>query len=191
MQTLTGSPTISGDLVIASGTLSAGSNNLTVGGNWWNLGGMFIGTGTVTFNGTGTSNAIRSAGQDFGAVTVSGTGKWTADDRLSVAGGALAVGAGTLDVSGYTVRAGSISTGGTFTTTGSTVIVDGAVEFDLAGARGRRPARRGPERVQPCRLLEARQRAGDHVPRLQRQWEHRHALPGRVVGDQQPADDWI
>ena len=50
---MTGSPTIAGDLVIASGTLSAGSNNLTVGGNWWNYGGMFIGTGTVTFNGSG------------------------------------------------------------------------------------------------------------------------------------------
>ncbi|HVY39162.1 MAG TPA: LamG domain-containing protein [Polyangia bacterium] len=126
VQTMTGSPTISGDLVIASGTLSAGSNNLTVGADWWNYGGMFIGTGTVTFNGTGTGNAIRSAGQDFGAVTVSGSGNWTLGDRLSVAGGALAVSAGTLDASGYTVRAGSISTGGTFTTTGATVIVDGA-----------------------------------------------------------------
>ena len=52
---------------------------------------------------------IRSAGQDFGAVTVSGTGStWTAADRLSVAGGALTLSAGTLDVSGYTVRAGSL-----------------------------------------------------------------------------------
>ncbi|MES1165853.1 MAG: LamG domain-containing protein, partial [Verrucomicrobiota bacterium] len=130
-QTMTGAPTVSGDLVIASGTLSAGSNALTVGGDWWNYGGMFIGTGTVAFNGTGTGSMIRSAGQDFGAVTVSGTGKWTLDDRLSVAGGALAVSAGTLDASGYTVRAGSISTGGTFTATGSTVVVDGTANSTL------------------------------------------------------------
>ena len=130
-QAMTGSPTIAGDLTIASGTLSAGSNNLTVGGNWWNYGGMFSGTGTATFNGTGISNAIRSAGQDFGALTVSGTGTWTVNDRLSVSGGALAISAGTLNASGYAVRAGSISTGGTFTTTGATVVVDGASNSTL------------------------------------------------------------
>ena len=137
---MTGSPTIAGDLTIASGTLSPGSNNLTVGGNWWNLGAMFIGTGTVTLNGSGSGNAIRSAGQDFGALTVNGSGStWTANDRLSVSGGALTLTSGTLNSSGYTVRAGSIAkTSGTFTSTGSTLILDGgsnaALPATTAGA---------------------------------------------------------
>jgi hypothetical protein len=132
IQTMTGSPTFAGDLVIASGTLSAGSNNLTVGSDWWNYGGMFLGTGTVTFNGSG-SYAIRSAGQDFGALTVNSPGNTgTLNDRLSVSGGALILTAGTLNTSGYTVRAGSIAkTSGTLTSTGSTLIVDGATSTTL------------------------------------------------------------
>jgi concanavalin A-like lectin/glucanase superfamily protein/putative pyrroloquinoline-quinone-binding quinoprotein len=126
-QTLTGAPVIAGDLVIASGTLAAGTNALTIGGSWWNYGGMFTGTGTVTFNGSGTSNVIRSAGQNFSAVTVSGTGKWTLGDRLPIPNGALTVGAGTLDASTYTVRAGSVTTsGGTFSTTNATLVIDGS-----------------------------------------------------------------
>jgi hypothetical protein len=54
--TLGNTITISGNLTLASGTLSAGANNINLAGNWANAGGMFSGgTGTVTLNGTNQS----------------------------------------------------------------------------------------------------------------------------------------
>jgi hypothetical protein len=126
-QTLTGAPAVLHDLVIASGTLAGGANAISVGGSWWNYGGRFTGTGTVTFNGTGSGNVIRSAGQPFSAITVSGSGTWTLADRLWVPGGAIAVSAGTLAASAYVIHAGTLSaSGGTYSPGTGTVVLDSA-----------------------------------------------------------------
>jgi hypothetical protein len=66
-KTLNGDTTVGGDLAIVGSTLSIGAGNfdLTVSGNWSNSGGVFsYGTGTVTFDGTGTST-ISGASSTF------------------------------------------------------------------------------------------------------------------------------
>jgi hypothetical protein len=59
-QTLTGNPTVLGDLLITRGTLAAGNTAITVANNWSNSGGAFTTgtTGGVTFNGSASGNAI-------------------------------------------------------------------------------------------------------------------------------------
>jgi Concanavalin A-like lectin/glucanases superfamily len=59
-QTLTGNPTVLGDLLITRGTLAAGNAAITVANNWSNSGGAFTTgtTGGVTFNGSASGNAI-------------------------------------------------------------------------------------------------------------------------------------
>ncbi|MES1166303.1 MAG: LamG-like jellyroll fold domain-containing protein, partial [Verrucomicrobiota bacterium] len=74
----------------------------------------------------------RTAGQDFGAVTINGTGTWALKDRLSLPGGALTLTSGTLNTGGYTVRAGSVTkTSGTLTSTSSTLVLDGTTNTTL------------------------------------------------------------
>ena len=128
-QTLTGSPTVAGDLVIASGTLAAGTSSLTVGGSWRNSGGLFTAgsSGLVTFNGSGSGNVILSGGQLFGGVTVNGSGTWTLADRMEVnPGSTLTLTAGTLAASSYTWRGGAITrTSGTLSTGTGKVVLDG------------------------------------------------------------------
>jgi hypothetical protein len=128
-QTLTGNPTISGNLVIASGTLSAGTSSLTVGASFSNYGGLFSASssGLVTFNGSGSSNVIRSAGQVFGGITLNGSGTWTIEDRLEAkVGSVVTLTAGTLSTSSYTLRAGSLTrTTGTLSTGTGRVVLDG------------------------------------------------------------------
>jgi outer membrane protein assembly factor BamB len=129
IQTMTGAPAIAGDLVIASGTLAVGTNNLTVGGSWWNYGGLFTtGTsGVVTFNGSGSGNTIRSAGQVFQDLVVNGSGTWTLGDRLEVdPARQLTMAAGTLDLSSFTLRTGAVNRTGavTITPSSSTVVLD-------------------------------------------------------------------
>jgi hypothetical protein len=134
-QTLTGSPTIAGSLVIASGTLAAGTNSLTVGGSWSNHGGLFTAGsgGLVTFNGSGSGSVIRSAGQVFGGITVNGTGTWTLEDRLEAnVGSTVALTAGTLATSSYTLRAGGLTrTGGTLSAGTGKVVLDGNASTTL------------------------------------------------------------
>jgi hypothetical protein len=128
--TLSGEPVIERDLFIDSGTLAAGTNGITVTRNWWNHGGRFTtGTsGTVTFDGTGTTNVIRSNGQVFQDISVTGSGTWTLADPLEIdASRSLTMNAGTLNASSYALRAGDInSSGGTFTAGTGTVILGGS-----------------------------------------------------------------
>ena len=131
-QTLTGAPTVANDLIIASGTLAAGSNGITVGGSWWNYGGLFSGTGTVTLNGSGTTNVVRSGGQSFGALIVSGSGTWTLGDEVSMATKAITVNAGALTGLSFPIRAGTITEpGGNFTPGTGAVTLDGSSSVTL------------------------------------------------------------
>lgn len=112
---------VAGDLTIPSGTLAVGGSNygISVGGSLQVLGGVIsAGTGTVTLNGTSSGKTFDPGRQLFHNITVNGSGgEWTLADRLE-AMGALAIQAGTLDVStsNYAVRAATLNqTGGTFT----------------------------------------------------------------------------
>jgi hypothetical protein len=133
-QTMSGSPVVANDLVIASGKLAAGSNGISVAGNWWNYGGAFSGTGTVTFNGSATGKSILSGSQPFGGITVSGTGGWTLADRLLVPTGTLAVNAGTLTGASYPIEVGSLTrSGGTLSASSATLVVTGTSSPTIAG----------------------------------------------------------
>jgi hypothetical protein len=131
-QTLSGSPTIAGDLVIASGTLAAGTNTVTVGGNWLNYGGVYTvgATGSVVFNGSASTNKILSAGSPFGDVSVTGTGTWTLADRMDIdPAHGLTTTAGAFNLSSRTLRTGDINRNGSVTITPSTgtVVLDASV----------------------------------------------------------------
>ncbi len=129
-QTLSGSPTIAGDLVIASGKLAAGTNTLTVGGNWWNYGGVYTtGTsGSVVFNGSGTTNKILSAGSTFQDVSVTGSGTWTLADRMEIdPARSLTLTSGNFDLSSYTLRTGDINRGTNTLTPSTGTVVLGAI----------------------------------------------------------------
>ena len=127
-QTVTGNPTISGDLVIASGTLAGGNTSIGVAGNWWNYGGLFTTgtTGTVTFNGSTSGNKIQAGGSSFNNMTVSGTGAWAISDT-----GAITIGknfsqsAGTFTSTPdlLNIQGAFSNTGGTFTHNGGRVML--------------------------------------------------------------------
>ena len=129
-QTLSGSPIISNDLVIASGTLAAGANAIQVGGDWWNYGGMFTTPGLVTFKGAAGSYSVRSSGQMFGGITVNQSGgTWTMADRLEMSpASTLTMTLGAFDPSTYTFRGGNIDNNGVAMSTGK-VVLDGNTDF--------------------------------------------------------------
>lgn len=133
--TMTGAPTVAGDLTIASGELAVGTNNMTVTGNWRNYGGLFTpGVQTVTFNGGG-STVLLSGNQIFNGITYSGAGTLTLNDRLEMDPGAtFNMSAGTVNLSSYTLRAGNLTrSGGTLTPSTSTVVLDGDASATVTG----------------------------------------------------------
>ncbi|HEY4188695.1 MAG TPA: LamG-like jellyroll fold domain-containing protein [Polyangia bacterium] len=134
-QTMTGAPTIAGNLTIASGELAVSTNNLTVTGSWQNYGGLFTpGVQTVTLNGSG-SNVIRSAGQAFYNLTFSGAGTMTLNDRVETDPAAtVTASAGTFNLSSYALRTGNFNGGGTITPSTSTVILDGYASHTFTAA---------------------------------------------------------
>jgi flagellar assembly factor FliW len=97
---------IAGDLTINSGTtMSAGANGIGLQGNWSNSGTFNAGTGTVTFNGSG-SQSISGTGsaQSFNHVTVNKPGgTLTAPATMNINAGS----ASTLTLSAGTFAAGS------------------------------------------------------------------------------------
>ncbi|WP_264522310.1 G8 domain-containing protein [Flavobacterium sp. N1994] len=76
--TLSAATTISGDLLISSGTLSTSGSNfaMSVGGSWTNNGGFTAGTSTETF--TGSAQTIGgSSSTTFGAVVIASGATYT------------------------------------------------------------------------------------------------------------------
>ena len=140
-QTLAGALITADDLSIVSGTLDASaagcsgaSCGVTVAGNWYNYGGIFTPrTGTVTFNGTASTNVILSQWNPFYNLTVSNTGTWTLQDRLFVDGTLTMSAAGTLaqSSSNYDIHAGTLNkTAGTISGSGD-VVLDAATAQSL------------------------------------------------------------
>jgi hypothetical protein len=124
----TGAITVTGNLILASGSLNTGSSAIALTGSWLNHGAIYNGTGTVTLNGTSTGKQILSDGQWMGALTISGSGgAWTMLDPLFV-NGALTITAGTLTTSSYTVHAGTLvktnGAGAVFTPGTGTLLLD-------------------------------------------------------------------
>ena len=77
---------INGDISIASDATYELTDDVTVFGSWNNNGGTFTpGTNTVTLDGTGTAEVIKSSGQSFYNLTLSGSGsQYAASDSLSI-----------------------------------------------------------------------------------------------------------
>lgn len=108
---------------ITAGTLNANNFNLTVGGLWANSGTFTPGTGTVTFNGTGTQSITKIGGEAFYNFTVnkaSGTVSLVNDLGVS---NILTMTAGNIDCGSSTLTLGtSIASIGTLTYTSGTII---------------------------------------------------------------------
>ncbi|HEY0712093.1 MAG TPA: LamG-like jellyroll fold domain-containing protein [Polyangia bacterium] len=130
-QTLSGSLTTAGDVVLAGGTLdvsetgcSGASCSIAVGGSWYNHGGDFSSrAGTVTLSGTSASGAIRTDRDAFYNLTFSSTGTYTLQDRLYVLNTLTMSGNGTLANAGYPVHAETVTkTTGTFSGSGVLVL---------------------------------------------------------------------
>ena len=123
-----GSPIVTNDLILATGTLSPGSNSITVGGGWNNYGGIFTaGTGTVSLNAAGASSSkvIRSAGQPFYNLTLNGSGStWSLEDWLKV-NISLTMTNGALSPGAYAVHVADLNkSSGTFSAGTGTVVID-------------------------------------------------------------------
>jgi len=121
---------VNDDLTLTAGTLDVSGSNfgITVGGDWTDTGaGTFTeGTGTVTFDGTGTLNA----NETFNNVTINSGGTVTLGAALDLAD-TLTISGGALDVSGsnYGINLKS------WTDTGAGTFTEGSgtVTFDVAG----------------------------------------------------------
>ncbi len=139
-QTMTGSMTVNGDFTLASGFLAMGANTISLAGSWWNHGGQlsatYWGAAAISLTGTATTNVIRSGGQFLPSLTITGSGKWTLDDNLDVdPNAAVTLSAGTLDISSRTLRTGNLaSSNGALTSTGATVILNGATNHTVGAA---------------------------------------------------------
>jgi hypothetical protein len=120
-----GNVDVNGNFIIANNNV-ASSADVTVGGSWWNFGGRWIGTGTVTLDGTG-GGSIVSNNNRFAALTVGGTGTWTLKERLWV-DDVLSITSGTLASGNYNIHAATFSksdgAGAGFTPGTGTVVLD-------------------------------------------------------------------
>ena len=129
-QSVTGTVTVNGDLIIAGG-VNLGTGTLNLGGDWWNYSGRFAATwwggATVNLTGTSTTNFIRSGGQFLPDINITGTGKWTLTDDLDVdPNSAISLTTGSMDISTYALRTGGLTGGsGTLTASSGTVVLDG------------------------------------------------------------------
>jgi hypothetical protein len=85
-KTLLGAITVNGDITIGTGTtLTVSGSNfaINVGGSWTRTGTFTQGTGTVTFNGNGTTQVIGGSATTFSTLTVA-TGAKVKNDVASV-----------------------------------------------------------------------------------------------------------
>jgi hypothetical protein len=139
VHTLSNAFVATGDLTLLSGTLSNGTSNITVGGSWKNQGGIFTaGTGTVTLNGTASTNVLQTGQYHFNNLTISNSGTWTMGDRLWI-DNTLTMTNGTLNQSSsnYSVRAGAINkSGGTLTGGGSLVLTSASASTVTMNSSG-------------------------------------------------------
>ncbi|MBI4408045.1 MAG: cadherin-like domain-containing protein, partial [Candidatus Kerfeldbacteria bacterium] len=120
---------VDGTVTLTAGTLSVSGSNfgMTVGGGWTDAGtGLFTeGTGTVTFDGTGTINSNEA----FENVTINSAGTLTLGAALDVDGN-LTITSGTLDVSGTNY---GVTVGGNWAKTGTFTQRSGTVTLDTVG----------------------------------------------------------
>lgn len=131
----TNSLTVVNDISITSGILNANNLNFTLGGNWSDLGTFTPGSGTVTFNGT-TQSIIKTTGEVFNNVVLSGTGAKILGGNLTT-NGSLTINSGaTFDVSAsnyaVNVRRNWINNG-TFNAQNGIVTFNGSVAQTLSG----------------------------------------------------------
>ena len=128
---------INGLMTLTAGTLDVSSSNygITVGGGWTDTGaGTFTeGTGTVTFDGTGTINS----NETFNNIAIS-AGTLTVSTNTLQAGGTFALSGGTLDMNGVgaTMTGASTLSGGTYTASTGTQTFNGAVTVSGATFTG-------------------------------------------------------
>lgn len=110
-------------ITISSGTLNANNLNITLGNSWTNSGTWTPGTGTITFNGTGTQTITKSGGETFNNVTINkSTGTVTLANNINV-DNILTMTSGNIDCGSNTITLGTstVSTG-TLTYTAGTII---------------------------------------------------------------------
>ncbi|MGA9117424.1 MAG: invasin domain 3-containing protein [Bacteroidota bacterium] len=141
--TLQAGLTVSGNLLLVSGTLATGGNNISMGGDWTNNGGVLSApSGTVTFTGTGksiggtASTAFPALTLASGATITLNTSASAASLAFNAAGSATSLthaGSAVLTVAGnatlsqptasvttaWNINAGSASVGGTLSIGGA------------------------------------------------------------------------
>lgn len=117
---------VSGDLSIASGTiLNSDASTITVGGNWSNSGTFNASGGTVALNGSGAQSISATTFNNLTINKTAGTATLSGNCPIN---SNLTISSGTVDLS--TFSASRSSAGGTFTLSGSAVLlVGGANNF--------------------------------------------------------------
>lgn len=104
------------NFTITAGSFNANNLAFTIGGNWSNSGTFTPGTGTVTFNGTGTQTITKSGGETFYNFTVnksSGTivfaNNGTITNAYTQTAGNINVGSNTLTLGTSTAAVGTLN----------------------------------------------------------------------------------
>ncbi len=134
--------TVTNDVTLTSGTLNANNLNMSVGGNWTNnvsVGAFTPGTGTTTFNGTGTQEIGGTYANTFYAATMTNAVGYGLGSDMTVTT-ALQLTSGTLTQDPtYNLTAGTLTIGANGTlrnygtgslTLGGAVSVAGKVDFN-------------------------------------------------------------
>ncbi|MFN5209143.1 MAG: hypothetical protein ACK5D8_06580 [Bacteroidota bacterium] len=119
------------EILTARSSLNAGAFTVNIKGNWNNSGGLFVSTGTVVFNGTGSQSLYRSAsvGETMNNLTINNTAGVQLLCNL-VQTGNLTLTAGDLDVNLRTLTIGGDFNGSTsITATTGTINLSGANNF--------------------------------------------------------------
>ncbi len=119
-----------GNLTLQSGTtLIADGLNISTSGNWVNNGTFSSGGNTVSFTGAGTQTLTNPSGELFNNLTINKTGgsltlnnTTNVNGEITLASGALAIGATTLNINGGITTTGGTLSGGA----GSTLTIGGS-----------------------------------------------------------------
>ncbi len=135
---LTNSLSIFNHLTITSGTLDANNLNITLGGNWDNNGGTFTpGTGTVTLSSASSQSILKSGGETFYNLTLSGAGTKTLNSAVTLNGSLTINSPAVFDVSSSNYQVSikeNYSNSGTFTPQSGTVLLNGSTPQTIGGS---------------------------------------------------------
>lgn len=120
---LTANLSVLQSITINSGTLNANNFNISLGNSWTDNGTFTPGTGTLTFNGTGTQTITKAIGETFNSIIVNKASGTVFLANNVIVNNTLTMTAGNIDCGANSLTLGiSTASTGTLTYTAGTII---------------------------------------------------------------------